>query len=321
MTAHDLFDETFGQLDDVRRQQLDRAAATDPALADRRDRLRRAVALLLDDGDGDGPELEPPAGLAERTMALVTERPDVLEFAPPRPRVRWVDLATAAAVLLVGLMALVPAIHNQRQRALRLVCTENLHRVGLALSQYAATYDTYPYVDPSCPANYVYASFVHLHDAGLLQDPTILNCPSDGDDDCPGPMPHFTDFCRREQEAPGSCRSHVGGDYAYHMGTRDGRGRPGPAPVHTPARIALVADHPPYRMDGSRPVRVLDGNSPNHGGAGQNVLFNDGHVEWRRSRWLSGEDADLYLNADSRSAPGRTATDAVVTPAVMRFVD
>ncbi|GAJ07219.1 unnamed protein product, partial [marine sediment metagenome] len=42
--------------------------------------------------------------------------------------------------------------------------------------------------------------------------------------------------------------------------------------------------------DGSR-----DGNSPCHDGEGQNVLFNDGHVQWLNTpRPPGGTDPDVY---------------------------
>lgn len=319
-----LFDEAFGQLDDPGRERLDLAAASDPALALRRSRLHRALDLLLDDDDP-----EPPADLAERTTARLlglAQEPRILEFAPPRPRYRWADVGVAAAVMLIGLMSLVPAVHHQRQAVDRLACVNNLRQVGLALNQYASTFETYPYVDPKCPASYVGAAFVQLGDAGLLHDHSVLDCPCDGSDRTVAPMLGFAELLGREKQRPGTCRGDIRVDYAYHQGVRLRDGRRVPAPYDPSERIPLAADQPPFRLDEpGKPSAmggvVLAGNSPNHGGAGQNVLYNDGHVDWRRTRWVSESDTDLFLNQHDEIGPGVHRVDAVLTPCVLRFQD
>ena len=52
------------------------------------------------------------------------------------------------------------------------------------------------------------------------------------------------------------------------------------------------------------------GNSLNHGGRGQNVLFHDGHVEFCVSRLVGGDD--IYLNRDMKVAAGVGCSDAVL---------
>jgi hypothetical protein len=321
-----LFDEAFGQLDDDGREQLDLAAASDPSLADRRARFRHAVSLLLDSDDP-----EPPSDLGARTMARIlrhAEEPRILEFAPSRPRARWVDVGVAAAVMLIGMMSLVPAVRHQQQSVSKLMCTDNLRQIGLAMSQYAATHHTFPYVDPSCPASYVGAAFVQLSEDGLLQDHRTLDCPCDGASVPSGGLPRFAEMLGREQHLPGTCREDIRVDYAYHLGNVHPKTRrPIPLPFDVENRVPLVADQPPFRLDrangpsGSGGGMVLVGNSPNHGGAGQNVLFTDGRVEWRRTRWISSVDFDVYLNQKSLTRPGVHFRDAVLTPCVMRFRD
>ena len=314
-----LFDEAFGQLDDPGRDALDRALAADPILADRRERLRDALALLLDD---HAPE--PTRRLADRTRDRIARRdaePRILDFAPRRASTRWADVGAAAAVLLIGLMSLVPAIRHQQRTADRLGCADNLRQVGLALNQYASSYQSYPYVDPSCPASYIGTSFVQLQEAGLLHDAGILQCPCSGCAPNRAGLPQFAEMLGREHRRPGACRDEVRGDYAYHRGYRDGRGRSGPIPSDIGDRLALAADQPSFVIGAAGGDLILEGNSPNHGGGGQNVLFTGGHVEWRRIRWLSENDADLYLNQDDRIAPGLDLRDAVLSPAVMRFRD
>lgn len=319
-----LFDEAFGQLDPEQLELLGQAAASDPDLASRRDRLHRALDLLL---DADDPE--PPPGLADRTLDRIArhaEEPRILEFAPNRARYRWADVGVAAAVMLIGLMSLVPAVRNQHRQAGQLTCVDNLRQVGLALNQYASTYETYPYVDPSCPASYVGAAFVQLGEAGLLQDRSILDCPCDGCGEARDRLLGWDELMGREQRWPGTCRDDIRVDYAYHHGYREGANRSMPLTLGSSDHVPLVADQPPFRLDvgpgdRTRGGVILSGNSPNHSGAGQNVLFTDGRVSWRRSRWISKDDTDLFLNEHNRIGPGVHKVDAVLTPCVLRFQD
>ena len=50
MNAQDMLDYALGQLDGPSREQAEREVAADPALAERVDRLGRAIDRLLDDG-------------------------------------------------------------------------------------------------------------------------------------------------------------------------------------------------------------------------------------------------------------------------------
>src|SRR5689334_19153296 len=69
MNASEQFDYAFGLLEEPRRSEYERQLADDPDLAGRVERLTRAINALVDDGE----TLEPPAGLASRTLRLVDE--------------------------------------------------------------------------------------------------------------------------------------------------------------------------------------------------------------------------------------------------------
>jgi hypothetical protein len=318
MNAPDLLlDDALGQLDDPRRQQLDQEAATDAALADRRQRLRQAVALLVDDDQ----TIVPPIGLAARTVAAVAgrrRRRSLLDFVPATVPFRWPDVAVAAGIFLAGTLTLIPAAYRDRMRMAEVTCTANLQQVGSGLFRYATSHDSYPYVEPDCPGSYVGAFAMQLHDDGLITDGTPLHCPS-----CNRPTPasahliSFQTLCDQEARVRGAGRSAIlANDYAYHLGYRDGFGHPGPIqPASLPAAVPLLADQPPHDAGG----RILPGNSPNHGGSGQNVLFSDLHAAWRRSRWNSPSDPDIFLNNEDHPAPGTNWRDSVLVPADFRY--
>ena len=103
-------------------------------------------------------------------------------------------------------------------------------------------------------------------------------------------------------------------DYAYNIGYRHASQHPGPLDFEHSSQIPVLADQPSY--DGRH---IKDGNSLNHGGRGQNVLFGDGTVRWFRTRHVSPVDPDLYLNNDHQPQPGLHEQDSVLVPSHTPF--
>ena len=103
-------------------------------------------------------------------------------------------------------------------------------------------------------------------------------------------------------------------DYAYNVGVRDAAGQlqpiVGPDPSPT---LPLMADQPPHHV-GSH--RIFAGNSPNHGGRGQNVLYADLHVGWTNTQRTNPDDPDLYLNDQFQPAPSGYRQDAALLPSL-----
>jgi prepilin-type processing-associated H-X9-DG protein len=54
------------------------------------------------------------------------------------------------------------------------------------------------------------------------------------------------------------------------------------------------------------------GSSANHGGRGQNVLYLDGHVEWRTNRNAGINGDDIFVNWDNQVFAGRAREDTVL---------
>lgn len=314
MNANDLLDLSLNQVEPPRLADLDRQLADDPGAARVLDLLSRNLERLLDDGLG---ELEPPAGLARRTTARVTQqapRRSLLEFAPVRVPFRWADVAVAAGILVAGLLTLIPAVQRARFRADLAGCTFNLRGLGTALSHYSGQHGSYPYIPPGSPGSRAGAFVFLLNDAGLLPDTTPLDCPGDGKSLLKPPLPGLKDACHQEEgdhKCP-PCLRQI--DYAYTLGYRHPTGRPGPISSRLQAAIPLLSDTPGHDEN-----RILEGNSRNHGGHGQNVLFTDGHVSWHPSRRLSPTDSDMFLNQHLRVAPGVHADDAVLAPGPCPF--
>jgi hypothetical protein len=104
----------------------------------------------------------------------------------------------------------------------------------------------------------------------------------------------------------------LSGCYAYSLGYWDERGQirgicQEPGHVAS-ARLPIMADRPPNGVAQGDP-----GNSPNHGGYGQNVLYSDGHCDYCTKRTVGvTETDDIYLNFDHQVAPGKNRFDAVL---------
>ncbi len=103
-------------------------------------------------------------------------------------------------------------------------------------------------------------------------------------------------------------------DYAYNIGYRHTTPPSDPFNSGLASQIPVLADQPNHDN-----ARIRDGNSLNHGGRGQNVLFGDSSVRWLRSRQVSPVDPDLYLNNNHQPRPGISALDSVLVPSHTPF--
>ncbi|WP_337173120.1 hypothetical protein [Paludisphaera sp.] len=317
MNADELLDFALGQLDDPRRRALEEDARLDPDLDARIQAIRRGVDDLCDDGLA----YAPPPGLAERTLAFVAQAPAndpaVLDYIPTRVPFRLADFAVAASIFIAGLLTLTPAVQRSRERMDQAGCVFNLKQIGQSLGEYATIHPSYP-APPGDRADAQSGLFAAmLRGAGLLPDLGVLDCPYNGRND----LAHAHKLASFEQAEelrrtdPASYEKMVNWDYGYNPGYRHASGRVGPISARPASLIAVVADQPP---DGVL-LGDVDHNSPNHYGAGQNVLYSDGGVRWLRSRLVGPDDRDVYLNNARKLEPGVHDQDSVILPPRVPF--
>lgn len=318
MNAQEMLDYAMGQLEGSPLQPIEQDVATDPDVAEQIQRLERSIRALVDDGE----MIEAPRGLARRTMTFVAEhgvrRRSILEYIPVKVPFRWADVAVAASILVAGLLTLVPAMHRSRDRMDQAGCGFNLQQLGLGLAQYAMAHNTYPYGSADNPKSAVAhaGSFVAmLHEAGLLHDPERLDCPCNGTSSHRGPLPDVKTLTQIRLKDQNAYIDLLCWDYAYNVGYRRASGAPGPITASASEAIPLLADQPAHEDT----QRILEGNSPNHGGRGQNVLYSDLHVRWHNTRQLGPHDDDMFLNDDHRPAPGVRLMDAALLPGRFPF--
>jgi hypothetical protein len=314
MTPEEMLDYAFGKIDDARREQVEREIVGKPALAVSLNRLRQNIELLLDDGEA----FEPPADLARRTLAFTTQhrqRRTILEFVPTKVPFRWADVAVAAGIFLAGLATLLPAVQRTRLQNHQALCAFNLSQLGRGLTNYANAHGFYPYPKPDSPIPYAGTFKTMLKEAGQLWNPAVLDCPSNGHAERSIPVPDGKTLCSLQESDPRQFRHMLDGDYAYHLGYRQRSGKPGPIAWQLASRVPLLADQPGYDDLGT----ILEGNSPNHGGFGQNILYSDGHVSFHRSRLIGPRRDDVFLNDHARPEPGIDHDDAVLAPGCFPF--
>lgn len=245
------------------------------------------------------------------------------------------EMLVLVAMLLVLASIFVPYLLSVREQANRAACASNLRDVAEALRQYAElSGNTYPRVrhdvevDPNSWAAFTgpddlspfaAESSVSHNDvtAGLwllvrlkLAKPEMFVCPS-GE--------ASPDIIADAKGKPvdvrlrGNFRSagHLGYSYASPF-----TNAPGFRVDDTQeSEFARMADLNPGVGDGydvtvvvhtDDPVRLARGNSANHGGAGQNVLFADGHVSFHATPFCGYGRDNIYTSLAPVPLQGET---------------
>lgn len=318
MNANDMLDYALGQLEGQALLEAEQALAADPATAETVRRLTSKVHWLLDDDQ----EFATPPDLAERTMLFVADhtrrKRTILDFVPVSVPFRWADVAVAAGILLAGLLTLLPAVQRSRDRMEQAGCGYNLQQLGRALWQYGSRHHHYPFCPEENPRAPVGAFVAMLHDGGWLGNEELdrLDCPCNGPQRKHDPLPDFNTVCQLHDTNPMAASYAIGSDYAYNVGYHHATlGRVVPIAAVHEANVPLLADQPPQHANYRT---MLTGNSPNHGGRGQNVLYSDLHIGWHNTRRLGPHDADMYTNQAHKVGPGLNARDASLLPSMMK---
>jgi prepilin-type processing-associated H-X9-DG protein len=282
-------------------------------------RLREALEPLSADLDSD----EPPAGLWVRTLARVAEHqcrplpaapsiPASRRVVPGRASWRRADVLVAASIFLCATLLAGSVANELRARYNIQACQNNLRTLYSALKGFSDHHDGYfPNVATATePPRNVAGLFIPiLYKDGLLSDDVVVSCPAKGRQ--PAPRVTVEDVAAMAMEDFMRCAPELAGCYAYSLGYRDENGclcglRFEPNCGNN-AFLPILADRPPETVAAGDP-----GNSPNHAGKGQNVLYVDGHCQFSVSRKVGVRGHDIFLNEEGRVAPGTNPDDAVL---------
>ncbi len=307
-------------LDSDTRRETEKYLQRNPEAREQLSQLRQALEPL----EADRETCDPPPGLWVRTLARVAEFQCRRLSSVPRlvaarsettHRTWWrrADVLVAASVLLCVSLMIPPILAKIRYQRDIVACQNNLHDFYMALNDYSSRHHgNFPDVAKAVPAPFnVAGNFVPvLMEEGLLPGDVSVQCPAYGKSSHPQYTLH--DLLNMDAEELDSRIWNLAGSYAYSLGYRDAAGEHGPRldPSQLNSMRPIMADRPPRDI-----VLGAISNSPNHGGAGQNVLFMDGHCAFCTQRVLpcfAGGFDDIYLNQDNQVQAGRSPWDTVL---------
>src|SRR6516162_5967936 len=299
-------------LEPEERRQVEDYIRAHPEARDRLQRLKEMMKPLATDLD----TVQPPPGLWVRALGRVAEyqcRPVPFPPSPaPLParsystRGRWrrPDVLVAAGILICLALLVPSGLNKIRDLQYRAACQENLQHFHFALNDYSERHNgRFPNVAEAAPIprNVAGTFVIVLKDEGFLNNrPISVGCPRSGSMD-PASLT-ISQLTNMPDEEFNRCASSLAGRYAYSLGYWDSDKIRGLRNDLESSRLPIMADRPPVG------VALGDlGNSPNHGGSGQNVLFINGSCRFVTTRNVGFQQDDIYLNYDKKVAAGKDA--------------
>jgi hypothetical protein len=315
----------LGALDEDERRRVDRALAHDAGLRAELQTLRQELDAL----QASETAYEPAGDLLDQTCDLVEgmrlraqdaegrgDTPKApgreVRFSEGRQQTGSISAWSRADLLVTTAMALVlaamflPAIANSRFRSNINTCQHNLQVIGVAMVGYSdRNHGRFPEI-PLEGNRGVAGIFGPL----LLENQYLTD---DGFLVCPGSAlatrktafraPKLKHVDRYTGRLLSQMRHAMGGSYGYSLGYfQDGKYCP--PENHGRSHYALMADAPT--------LHLLRGQSDNHAGRGQNVLFEDMHVQFfPNCDELEVGDA-FFRNHDGLAKAGVNAEDTSI---------
>lgn len=331
---HDLLvSYLLGEATEHERRFIEQRLREDPTVRGQLEHLRRCLGL--DEPDGEEP---PPADLARRTSQHVAtvadsgdfERGDSMSFSslgfassPSGPgqaaaTTQWTvaDLTVATGVALAIGMLLLPALGASHCASQRLHCQNNLCELGFALAKYSEDHNRFmPQVKPGEHTG-IYA--IRLIRGGYLDHSRIAQlvvCPASklADDIDAGRVTDWMPTWEKFQASRGLERVRFirlsGGTYAYRLPYKVGGEFRALRNTHS-SKVPILADSPNPQL--------VEYTSCNHGGCGENVLFQDQNVRYLVGWFAPDGKDDLFLNYRGHVSPSDQRTDTVLAPSEVR---
>lgn len=265
-----------------------------------------------------------PSDLCERVLGRICgdgpcdDRPrDAREIAAaydaPTCTPSWslADLTVAGGVFLAISMLFLPALRQSRDAARRTNCADNMRQLGTMLVSYADTHCGFSLTPGKHENAGMFA--VYLREDGYAEGEELaelLVCRSSPFAEAVENKQLYIRVPTMQELAGASCKERclwkkiMGGSYAYQFGYMDGD-RYCAIRNEGSCRKAMLADTPSDEFEHH--------SSANHGGCGQNTLFQDGHVAFVTSSTLPEAQRDLiFLNDAGQEAAGLDRFDTVL---------
>jgi hypothetical protein len=214
----------------------------------------------------------------------------------------------ACLLLVLGGLATSTLLHLWRDYDARLKCQDNLRVIWTGLRGYCENHDgDFPRVEEKGPHSVAGIFVPVLCEEGRLAREVSLRCPARGSAasrHCS--LRELEELYETDRDAFHREAGKLAGDYAYTLGYRDGD-------VHHGLRCDS-GDLLPIAADRLGTLNARGGNSANHAGRGQNVLYLGGHVEWRTNRSAGVNGDDIFVNWDNQVSAGKAREDTVLGP-------
>jgi len=311
--------------DPEQRKRIEHHLAHDPTWQHEFERLRNCLEAYESDPQGTPC---PPEDLVHRTCSFVqravregaccssgTVLPASLSESRERctSHRRWslVDLTVGCAILLAFGMLLFPALRESRDAARRAKCQDNLREIGSALVEYAnQNRRGLPHVGYHENAGMF---VIELADSGVISCEDLaelLVCPNTqlAEDVHSGKVlmrvPTREELAQATPEALRVLQKHMSGSFAYQFGYIDAEGKYRRLEFVGRGDAPMLADAPSFSVAGFQ--------SANHGGCGQNVLYQDLSSRYLSSCVAENRGDHLFLNDQGHHAAGRSDHDAVL---------
>ena len=310
----DLLGYVLGALDADQHDAVEQRIAEDPQLDEQLLEIKAQLAPLelVSDSTGSRP------GLARRTVEMVASeihtadlpetqvvaRSQMAIHEPLQTNSTWSmkDFLVAAASLAIVASLLFPAIVYAKRQSSIAHCGNNLRSIGMAFASFSENNNgRFVEVPANGPLAFAGIFAPILKEADVVEDDSWFTCRA-VDRDQPFMIPSTDQIRRCSTGAEGDrFRRISSGDYAYSFGHLDGDKYVSPRNLGRSYRV-IAADKPS--------TVSIGGPSDNHGGHGQNCLFEDFSVKYVKGNSYGSDP--IYLNAQNVVAPGIGARDSVI---------
>jgi type II secretory pathway pseudopilin PulG len=322
-----LFAYLMDELSPAERAEVERLLADNPRWQSELERLRHCLEdpACEDVAAEELSQAMPSRDLVIRTCCLVEESGDDLQLALPDQSCPpssggWsaADLLVGAGVLCVLASLVLPAVQQHREQARQEACRDNLRFVGTALADFAERHRHLPHIQPWQNAG---RFAVILADRGGIDRDVLaarLICPASqlADRVASGcikwTIPQRSQLATLQGRELLEALKLMSGSYAFSGGYFDERHNYHPVSFTARGYTPMLGDAHSFATTGFR--------SANHGGCGQNILFQD--LSTRHYQECVAPAApcenravtidNFYFNRNGQHAAGLDATDAVL---------